>query len=371
MTTFKLIPKALIPESDVRLWNNAIQPVEWFDDSSPAAAWSLASRQRHWQSYRRWLGYLHHTAQDVLALPPVERITEQRVRYFIEHLRQTVSMCGAWNYANGLLAIAKLFCPQQNWSWLSSAVSSLERLIVPRNKRPRLRSSHDLAALGQRLMDQADASTDQRPLEQAILYRDGLIIALLADRPVRRRNLAGIVIGHNLIKTSSGYDLHFPNDETKTGAEIRFSVPDPLIARLTRYLDHYRPLFPGARSHLGLWASTSGGRLLDDAIYSRIIKHTEAAFGQSVNPHLFRDALATTLAIECPDKIGVASRMLGHSTETFTQAHYIQAGTVSASRTYQDTLRELRKELAGNRQQQRPTPEERGVSNSPLGRRPR
>ena len=34
------------------------------------------------------------------------------------------------------------------------------------------------------------------------------------------------------------------------------------------------------------------------ALYDRIRARTKAAFGAAINPHLFRDAAATTMAVE-------------------------------------------------------------------------
>ena len=55
------------------------------------------------------------------------------------------------------------------------------------SKRARLRFSRELFALGIRLMAEAESSPST-PRQRAIDYRDGLMIALLAARPLRRRN---------------------------------------------------------------------------------------------------------------------------------------------------------------------------------------
>jgi hypothetical protein len=57
-------------------------------------------------------------------------------------------------------------------------------------------------------------------------YRDGLMIALLAARPLRRRNLAMITIGRQLIRVGDAWDLIFAAEETKTGQPIEAILPD-------------------------------------------------------------------------------------------------------------------------------------------------
>ena len=70
------------------------------------------------------------------------------------------------------------------------------------------------------------------------------------------------------------------------------------------------------------------------AIYGRVRKHTQEAFGVAINPHLFRDAAPTTLAIADPGNVRVAAPLLGHRTFTTTERYYQQAKAFEAHRQY-------------------------------------
>jgi integrase len=87
-----------------------------------------------------------------------------------------------------------------------------------------------------------------------------------------------------------------------------------------------------------LWVSSDGSPMTQISIYDRIRKHTAEAFGVAINPHLFRDAAATTLAIADPEHVRVAAPLLGHRTFTTTERHYQQAKTLEAHRAYVDVL---------------------------------
>jgi integrase/recombinase XerD len=65
-----------------------------------------------------------------------------------------------------------------------------------------------------------------------------------------------------------------------------------------------------------------------------VCKHTQEAFGVAINPHLFRDAAATTLAIADPENVRVAAPLLGHRTFTTTERYYQQAKSFEAHREY-------------------------------------
>ena len=55
------------------------------------------------------------------------------------------------------------------------------------------------------------------------------------------------------------------------------------------------------------------------AIYDRIRARTKEQFGVAINPHLFRDAAATTMAIADPANVRLAAPLLGHRTFTTTE----------------------------------------------------
>ncbi len=107
------------------------------------------------------------------------------------------------------------------------------------------------------------------------------------------------------------------------------------LAPLRTYLHVHRPVL-AAINRLGakpagkaLWVSSRGSPLTEMTMYNTIRKHTQEAFGQAINPHLFRDAAATTLAIADPAHVRVAAPLLGYRTFTTTERHYQQAQSLT------------------------------------------
>ena len=62
-----------------------------------------------------------------------------------------------------------------------------------------------------------------------------------------------------------------------------------------------------------------------------------------INPHLFRDCAATTIAIEDPPHVRIASQLLGHRTFSTTEKYYNQARGLEASRIMQNHVLSLRR----------------------------
>ena len=78
-------------------------------------------------------------------------------------------------------------------------------------------TSVQLLDLGQELMDESQPGPNTPiRMADAVRYRDGLMIALLAFIPLRRKNLAAIEIGRHLIQDGDGWFIIIPCTETKT-----------------------------------------------------------------------------------------------------------------------------------------------------------
>jgi integrase/recombinase XerD len=76
------------------------------------------------------------------------------------------------------------------------------------------------------------------------------------------------------------------------------------------------------------------------AIYDRIRARTKEEFGVAINPHLFRDAAATTMAIADPEHVCLAAPLLGHRTFSTTEKYYRQARAQEAHRAFVEALKE-------------------------------
>lgn len=70
----------------------------------------------------------------------------------------------------------------------------------------------------------------------ALLFRDGLAIALLAQRPLRRANFAALTLDRHLVRRGADWWLQIPGNETKNGDPIDDPWPASLTAGLENYL---------------------------------------------------------------------------------------------------------------------------------------
>jgi integrase len=271
-----------------------------------------------------------------------ERITKGRVGAYVE------SLIALYNSTATIMArlqelseVAKVLAPERNWTFINRISSKVRARHRPARDRSNLKLSDELLGLGLELIDRAKLASG---LLAAMLHRDGLMISLLALIPLRRRNMAGLRLHKNLIESDGLWIISFDASETKTHAVLEMCWPDELLAPLNTYLDLHRPFLaslPGRWSKSVdnfLWVSSDGSPMTQIAIYDRIRKHTTEAFGVAINPHLFRDAAAKTLAITDPEHVRIAAPLLGHRTFVTTERHYQQAKTLEAHRAYLSVL---------------------------------
>lgn len=338
----KVLNPSLWPQVDQSAWHAAFEAGDIFDGRGPAAHWSAGSRRSVASGYGRWIGYLNAVEPDALELLPADRVTRERLRAYLDLLHGEITPAGVFNYAKHLYDAIRVMAPVRSWDWFKTIVWRLDR-GSPRNKAGRMASPGELRDLGLDLMTRATSDDDD--LRGAIAYRDGLIIALLASRPIRRRNLAAMRVGHHLMRTGNHWHTVFTSDETKTHEPYEAPLPDFLAPYVERYIDEIRCRIPGAGSHDGLWASAKGCPMTESWLYETVRRRTSAALGKAINLHLFRDIAATEVAYRAPERIGMARDLLGHRDLRAIDKHYIQASQIQAGRAYGQALLAERDDL--------------------------
>lgn len=336
------------PAADCAAWGRAIIATDYFDDEATAAGWRPKTRASAASAYGRWLSYLKYRRPASLQQPLDTRLNEQVVSDYAKVLAARMRAMSVASELNHLALALTAMAPNIDWKWLRSIQSAWQRRAQRRDLRPRMVHPARLLALGLDLMETAESAGNR--IAGARQYRDGLLIALLACRPLRRRTLCAVEIGRHLRRTGDRYVLAIPGEDMKSGVAIEFDVPDELNPYLMRYIDVHRQAFPGAARTPALWMSSMGGALGDDAVYDLVSRRTRAAFGFSVNPHLFRHIAATAIARESPESVATARDLLTHANLDTTASYYLQATTSAAAKTYAAILDALRSRTSHGQQ---------------------
>ncbi len=330
------------PATDRLPWQHGFRQDDPFTDVHLAKA----SQDRCLWSWRRFLGFVTNNEPEALGIAPAERLTISRVKQFVAHLAETNAPNSVATVVEGLYIAARVMMPDRDWSWLKAIKSRLHAAAPARSPVGPVITSVQLLDLGLKLMeDNKPEQWAKVDVRQAVAYRDGLMIALLAFAPIRPKNLASLEIGRHLVQERNRWFIVVPREETKTGKRIQFEIPDLLVPYLTTYLTAIRPTILRGGTHTALWASPKGGGLSYVGIVKSFARLSER-LGLRFSPHDVRDAAVTTWAIARPDQIGVSRDLLYHSKLDTTNL-YNRAKGIEASRTYRQTLAGMRTKKTG------------------------
>jgi integrase/recombinase XerD len=303
--------------------------------------------------YGRFLGWQKQIGDLELVTDPVSRVTPDSVSAFMRHMDESgLSSVSIGMQIGVLSSIVQAFAPDADWSWLRRKYWRQKHRAKPsHDKRTRCVPSAALYALGVDLMETAaDGSRHVQPFFAASQYRDGLIIALMAARPLRIRNFQDIELQRTLVYRSGIYWLVFDEDETKTGRPIDVEIPSQLTPYIDRYLAVHRNSLlckrpNGTKPTMAFWVSRSGQKMQEPAMRTNIKSRTTSAFGHAINPHLFRDCAATSFATDDPEHVRCIAPLLGHTTLATSDKHYNQATMLTAVRTFSATIMKIRADL--------------------------
>jgi integrase len=168
------------------------------------------------------------------------------------------------------------------------------------------------------------------------MIRNGLMLALLACCPIRRKNFAALEIGRSFVKIDQAWWIVLAASETKEKRPDERPVPDFLTEAINRYIAVYRPIL--ARTETGsaaLWLTSDHGRRMTCySIWEVLTETTRLTVGVKLGPHLFRTSAASTAAVHGGSTPNLATAILHHTDASITEAHYNRATCMSAARAY-------------------------------------
>jgi len=332
----------LWPSGDRAAWRAAIAKGDILDGQGPAAHWADATKQTNVQHYSRWLGFLVAEALLREDLRPEERVTPDPVRTYVARLQAEIAPRTVVSALVGLKVVIKAMAPYANWRWLADVCNALNRRSSPsKDKRARMRPTGEIYAAAHAELSRLNKTALRRRIDR-VAFRDTLMLAILAARPVRLRNLAGIRIGNHLVQQGDVLLLAFPAEEVKNRRPLEHALPDSVGPFVQTYLERIRPSFLKGGVSDALWLGFEGKPLAPQSVYGRIMLVSRRLLGVAINPHLLRDCAATSLASLSPAAALSAAALLGHQSFATTERHYIRANQLEAGRVVNAILADVR-----------------------------
>jgi integrase/recombinase XerD len=195
------LPYTAWPAEDRERWSAANKSgADSFDDCGPAAHLAEPSRRALQGSYARFLGFLTSKHPGLLDSPPETRLDRKIVAEYVGFRQPSCSDSGVAIDLHHLRLALRFICPATNWSWLATITKRIASKAKPKPPKHHRVTTEMLYALGIELLDRAVANaTNAADVSKADAfdYRDGLMLALLASVPLRRRSDAALRIGNS------------------------------------------------------------------------------------------------------------------------------------------------------------------------------
>lgn len=332
------------PHRDRQAFEPALQPGELFISQGLAAHWAPATRTWAIKGYGHWLCHLQRIGSLDEQLAPSARASVVVLRGYVGDLKKRLAPASVAGRMRALLEVLRVIDPRGDYE-LVRRVCRITRVRAGsgRDKRERLVAPSELYFAGiARMQRNRVLAKDSKAA--AIQYGDGLMMAMLAVKPVRRKNLVGTRIGEHLKKAARGsYEWRFAAHETKTKQAVFADLPASLTPHLDYWLDTARPVLLGRKRSDSLWVTMIGSSMAIDTAYGRFCKATTQELGKRINPHLVRDIVATGIAVSMPESVRITPMVLDHRTDQTSRHHYNLADALSASARYVGHLEDLRR----------------------------
>ena len=202
-----------------------------------------------------------------------------------------------------------------------------------------------LLRLPGRLFDVAGETL--HPHRAALLVQTAVAIEILLMAYLRISNLAALDTERHLKPVSRNrgtVHLVIPGNEVKNGQDLEYPLPVPCVTLLRRYQQDYRPILAGKGCTAlfpGQFGAPKSAQTLGQQISKAVFEHT----GLTMNPHLFRHAMAKLFLKVHPRDRETVRIALGHQSLATTNRYYIEYSNAAALRHFNESILNLRSEI--------------------------
>ena len=263
-------------------------------------AWAPASRRLVQRRLRSMVAWLQRTGRLVADARPPPAWCRRRWRT-TSPISCPCRRPDRLTYVDAVACFCRAAAPDADWRWLTRLVGRLKRRVVPAPQGRRMVPTPGLMALGQP-----------------------------SCAPPRRA-------GPRRRGEGRFWDV-LPSRRPGAGTGPLSVDHRPLLCARAAL----RSAAKGSPAVRQLWVSREGSAMIDRSVYESVVRLTLPAFGRTVNPHLFRDCAATSVATDDPEHVHITTSILGHTSLATSERDHNHAQSIQAARRYQELVLGLR-----------------------------
>src|SRR5262249_16083415 len=200
LITSRALPRERWPQEERKAWNVASQPPTRLKPDGRAGHLRPATREDHAQQYGYFLGFLDRNGLLELDGPPTANVTAAKVHAYLAELKTRVSSMTVHTRICRLRRATQYMAPAPDPPCLSQICKDLALDTRPRSKFDRLVMSEVLVEAGLKLIGEAERVPKMTKRARSCKVRNGLMVALLAFCPIRRKNFGELELGRSFVK---------------------------------------------------------------------------------------------------------------------------------------------------------------------------
>lgn len=318
MTACNRVWTRALVEKDCASWpvDQRVRWLELFGDESSPRPWV---RETAYQKAGVYTRYLSITGEDWL--------TPNGVRMFVRSVEKKVCPRTVAGYVAALFGIGRLLRPEANLHWLYRAAVRMIQLAsrTPKKSTTVVPDAVDVLEHADRLIAAA-RRLGPNSARGRYLFRTGLFLHLAIHNPERLRALATIRCDQVHLDDSL---ITFEAHQIKNKRASQRRLTRELVLLLREWMVEYRAA--AKPTHEFLWVTSSGAAPCTETLYAAVRAETRSMKVQ-LTPKLLRNAAATFIVTEAPDRAEIASTILGHRSERMREEYTETANMMQASR---------------------------------------
>jgi hypothetical protein len=360
------LPLSSWPGDDQRAWAEACRPTQRLRLGGRASHMKRVSQDDLAKRYGYFLWALMQAGQLDLGAPAGAHVTPEAVERFLALVEPHWSSVTRSQSVFKLRRMTEILAPERDLVWLREIEAVLRAEARPKRRRENV-TTHELLQAGEVLFQEAENASHLSPKKRACLARNGLMVALLAVRPIRHKNFGELMLGVSFRHLDGNWWIILEAEDTKGGRVDERQVPEYLNLLVERYLTSYRPILLARGTATSdcevvkakatrslpdnllvgmsgpLWVAVTGKPLTYSAVGAAITDTVEATIGIRLSPHAFRRAVRTTVTYSGGEHPGLTQGVLQHNSVRVGDEHYDSDSTRRAGLELTAIIRELTK----------------------------
>ena len=230
------LPKELWPLADRTAWEEACRPGMRLTRGGAASHLRAVTQNDLAKRYGYFLDFVSRSRRLEPEAKAGAHVTLENVEQYVEELKKRVSSVTVYGSIHKLRRVTQLIAPEQEVAWLMEIERDLFSEMRPRSKWDRVVLTEVIVEVGLTLIAEAELPVKLPKLTRARLVRNGLMLLLLAQYPIRLKNFAALELGRSIVKIGETWWVLLTAAETKEKRADERPVEDEIGEALDKYL---------------------------------------------------------------------------------------------------------------------------------------